>query len=347
MPQIEKYGVVVSCLRLLMNGVLMTVVHMGLVYGILNFFLPRYISKHKQWIVTTAMLLLFLLLVASTNYLNFLLTFWISTNLGYFNKMPTMDFIVPIWGRQILFNYPTVVGFALAIKLLKNWYTKQKETEEVAREKVQSELQLLRAQVHPHFLFNTLNNIYSFIINNSPEAPAIINKLSALLQYIIYQCNQPLVKLEDEIKMLMDYTDLEKIRYGDRLNLSFQVQGNSNNKLINPLLLIPFIENSFKHGSSQMLAHPWVHIDIAIEEKTLHFKCSNSKPDLQKELSTNKGIGLTNVKKRLSLLYPGNYSLNIAEDELSFHVYLKIAVVTSGANKREEAISKPKVYELA
>ena len=115
------------------------------------------------------MLVLFVILVACVNYLNFLLTFSISTQMGFFDKMPGMDFIVPIWARQILFNYPSVVGFAVAIKLLKRWWLKQKETEQLTREKISAELQLLKAQVHPHFLFNTLNNIYSFILNGSSK----------------------------------------------------------------------------------------------------------------------------------------------------------------------------------
>ncbi|HEY9491815.1 MAG TPA: histidine kinase, partial [Nitrososphaeraceae archaeon] len=170
LPQIEKYGFVISCFRILMNATLMTMIYMGLTYGILYFILPRYLSKNKNWIVTTIILLLFISIVALVNYSFFVLVFSISTSLGYFDKMPGMDFIIPIWGRQILFNYPTVVGFALAIKLLKNWYLKQKEAAQVAREKIRAELQLLKAQVHPHFLFNTLNNIYSFIINDSPAA---------------------------------------------------------------------------------------------------------------------------------------------------------------------------------
>ena len=199
------------------------------------------------------------------------MVFSISTRLGYFPKMPDMDFIIPVWGRQILFNYPTVVGFALAIKLLKNWYLKQKEAAQVAREKINAELQLLKAQVHPHFLFNTLNNIYSFIINDSPAATEAIKKLSTLLRYIIYECNQPLVKLEKELRMIRDYIDLEKIRYGESFNMSLQIQGNAINKMICPLLLIPFLENSFKHGASQMLTHPWVNLDIVIEEQDLLF----------------------------------------------------------------------------
>lgn len=331
-PHIEKYGVVLSFLRILMAGLLHTLVHAALVYGILYFFLPRYLSKNKNWIITTGLLLLFVCLVAFLNYFNFVLALYISTRIGYFNTMPGMDFIIPLWGRQILFNYPTVVGFALAIKLLKNWYLKQDETAQVAREKINAELQLLKAQVHPHFLFNTLNNIYSFIINNSPAGPQAIKKLSTLLRYLIYECNQPLVNLEKELKMIRDYVDLEKIRYGKNFNMSMQIQGSASEEMICPLLLIPFLENSFKHGASQMLTHPWISLDVIIKEQDLHFTLSNSKPIIGGENTMTTGLGLRNVKKRLAILYPATHSLTIVEDPMSFSVSLKVPLFRSNEN---------------
>ena len=345
MPQIEKYGFVISCFRILMNTTLMTMMYMGLIYGIIYIFLPRYLSKNKNWKVTTVFLLFFISIIALINYLFFILVFSISTHLGYFPTMPGMEFIVPVWGRQILFNYPTIVGFALAIKLLKNWYLKQKEAAQVAREKINAELQLLKAQVHPHFLFNTLNNIYSFIINDSPAATEAIKKLSTLLRYIIYECNQPLVKLEKELKMIKGYIDLEQIRYGENFNMSLQIQGNAVNKMICPLLIIPFLENSFKHGASQMLTHPWVNLDIVIEEEYLYFNLSNSKPILTAEKTIIKGLGLSNVKKRLAILYPGTHSLNITDDVMSFSVSLKVPLFKPNENL-QKFITERQIYEL-
>lgn len=346
MPQIEQYGVLNSCLRILMNSVLMTVVHMALVYGILYFFITRYFSKNKNRYMTTAMLVLFVIIIACINYLNFLLTFSISTRMGFFDKMPGMDFIVPIWIRQILFNYPAVVGFAVAIKLLKRWWLKQKETDLLIREKMNAELQLLKAQVHPHFLFNTLNNIYSFILNGSSKAPEIIKKLSSLLNYILNECNHSLVPLEKELSLIQDYMELERIRYGDKLNLSLHIHGSAAGKKISPLLLIPFVENSFKHGTSRMLAHPWVKLDINIESHSLDFKISNNKPERNNETINKKGIGLNNVKKRLQLLYPGSYSLNITEDEMSYEVSMKIALHLTDENEVSDLKEKD-IYELA
>ena len=348
MPQIEKYGIMISCLRILMNSFLMTIVHMVLVYGILFYFLPRYLSKNKNRVSTTVVMIIFIGIVACFNYLNFLLTFFISTRMGYFDKMPAMDFIVPIWARQILFNYPTVVGFAVAVKLLKRWYLKQKETEELTREKINAELILLKAQVHPHFLFNTLNNIYSFILKGSPKAPDMIKKLSGLLKYFLNECNPRLVPLQKEISMLQDYMALEQIRYGDSLSMSLHIRGNAADKLISPLLLIPFVENSFKHGASRMLTHPWVTLDIKVEKHSLEFQLSNSKPDLKHEVIAKRGIGLNNVKKRLQILYPRDHRLNIVENAMSYDVFMKLPLHSSLESKSDLLISNEKtMYELA
>ena len=348
MPQIEKYGLGVSILRILMNCILMTLVHMALVYGIIYYFLPRYLSKNKNQADTTPLLGIFIIMIACFNYLNFLLTFSISTRMGFFTKMPDMNFIIPIWIRQIVFNYPTVVGFALAIKLLKRWYLKQKETDQLVREKINAELQLLKAQVHPHFLFNTLNNIYSFILNGSDKAPEMIKKLSSLLHYILNDCNRKWVPLDKELSMIQDYIALEQIRYGERLNLSLHIQGSPKDKMISPLMLIPFVENSFKHGTSRMLTHPWVRLDIHIEKDFLEFKLTNNKPEYNIEPTGKRGIGLNNVKKRLQLIYPESHSLNIVESEMSYEVFMKIALHLSADKQIENAVTQTKeTYELA
>ena len=273
------------------------------------------------------------------------MTFSISTRLGFFTKMPDAGYIVPIWLRQIVFNYPTVIGIALAIKLMKRWYMKQKETEQVIREKISAELQLLKMQLHPHFLFNTLNNIYSFILIGSDKAPEMIKKLSGLLNYILNDCDQRFVSLDRELTMIRDYIALEQIRYGDRLNLSLHIQGLAKDKMISPLLLIPFVENSFKHGTSRMLIHPWVKLEINIGQDFLELRLSNNKPEGNIEKVSKKGIGLSNVKKRLNLIYPDTHSLSIIENDMSYDVFLKIALNTE-VNKNQLPYSY-KAYELA
>ena len=126
--------------------------------------------------------------------------------------------------REQLSSLPVIAGFAVMIKLIKRWWLKQKQTEQLFHEKTKAELQLLKAQVHPHFLFNTLNNIYYFSLSGSPRAPEMINKLSGLLHYILNECNHPLIPLQKEINIVRDYMALEKIRYGEQMNMTIDIQ---------------------------------------------------------------------------------------------------------------------------
>ena len=238
--------------------------------------------------------------------------------------------------RDHLSSLPIVLGFALMIKFVKRWWQKQKETELLAKEKTKAELQLLKAQVHPHFLFNTLNNIYFFTLTNSIQAPVMIKKLSGMLHYILNECDRPLVPIEKEIKMIRDYMALEKIRYGEQMQMTIDIEDDHDNKMIAPLLLIPFVENSFKHGASKMITEPWVKLYIYIENNRLHFTIRNSKPPTTEpviskaflpNLPTGQAgrqghIGLKNVRKRLELLYPGTHELKIVSERDSYAVYL-------------------------
>jgi len=258
--------------------------------------------------------------------------------------------------REQLNSLPVIAGFAVMIKLIKRWWLKQKQTEQLFHEKTKAELQLLKAQVHPHFLFNTLNNIYYFTLSSSPKAPEMINKLAGILHYILNECNQPLIPLQKEINMLRDYMALEKIRYGEQMDMTIQIQeedspprqGEAGRGLIAPLLLIPFVENSFKHGTSKMLAHPWVKLQVIIENNTLHFSITNSRPP-EAETQLKKGnIGLKNVKKRLELLYPGTHELNIVSKPESFFVYLKVQLQeTKDYVATNEEIKTANAYAMA
>ena len=244
----------------------------------------------------------------------------------------------------------TIAGIALGIRLIKRWWLKQKETEEIMKEKTTAELHLLKARIHPHFLFNSLNNIYSFALHASPKTPEMIQKLSRLLHYMLYECNLPQVPLEKELKMIEDYISLETIRYGARLNLGINIQKDTDHEMIAPLLLIPFVENSFKHGSSKMLINPEVNLDIHVEEEILSLKLTNNKPADPNEIPTNGncGLGLKNVKKRLELLYPNRHELQITDGPSTYMVTIKIVLNEHAAAKKKVITKKEKTtYELA
>lgn len=295
-------------------------------YCIISFALPRYFIKKNKIAVTTILFIgiMTIIYVAAIGLMHIPFYYHsIKTGLAA-SPLPTINEIVPFVNKTYLFNIPVVAGFAVMIKLIKRWLLKQEETEQLVREKTKAELQLLKAQIHPHFLFNTLNNIYFFTLNSSPQAPEMIKKLTSLLKYIIYECNQPLVPIEQELKMLQDYLDLEKIRYGERLEINFEINGNFHNLMVAPLLLIPFVENSFKHGASKMINSPWIKLSINREYNELNFFIANSKPTVPELLSTKGGIGIKNAMKRLQLLYPGMHEMNIITEKQSFTIFLKI-----------------------
>jgi LytS/YehU family sensor histidine kinase len=233
---------------------------------------------------------------------------------------------LPVWlgiTSYITRAGPIFFMIFFTIKMLKTWYIKQWEKDTLLKENLDAELQLLKAQVHPHFLFNTLNNIYAFILSADPQAKSLVKKLEVLLRYMINECNQPFVSLNKEITMLRYYIELEKVRYGNRLDIQIQIDTGKGNKKITPLLLIPFIENSFKHGASRILKEPWISLVIQADEYVLHFLLTNSKPP-QENNTYRKGIGLINVQKRLKLLYPENHLLTVESTMNTFTVNMQV-----------------------
>ena len=297
----------------------------ALTYFLIYWLLPGYYFKRKNPFVvlaiTAGVVLIFYYVAVGFKYSSEIYN-KIAGNSGVsLRPFPAFDQVVLI---DQLSTLPIVLGFALMIKLVKRWWWKQKETEQLLKEKTNAELQLLKAQVHPHFLFNTLNNIYFFTLTNSAQAPVMIKKLSDLLRYILHECDRPMVPLEKEIKMLQDYMALEKIRYAEQMQMTIETEGNPREKMIAPLLLIPFVENSFKHGASKMITQPWVTLNIKIEDNIIYFIIKNSQPLTTETVTTKGNIGLKNVTKRLELLYPGNHELKIVSEPDSFSVYLSL-----------------------
>jgi len=219
----------------------------------------------------------------------------------------------------------TIGGIAAAIKLMKYWYIKEQRNLQLQKENIESQLQLLKAQVHPHFLFNTLNSIYSYTQNTAPLASKLVMGLSDMLRYMLYECNQPLAPLSKEIKLLLDYCSLEKVRYDQHLDLQITVPASNRELYIAPLLLLPFVENCFKHGASNLVEQAWISLTISIDGRRKKMKLINSKPVDEKQAASNKrGIGIANVRARLDLLYAGKYELIITNELEVFIVNLTL-----------------------
>lgn len=208
------------------------------------------------------------------------------------------------------------------IKFFKLWTIKQRDLLKSKEEKAIAELELLRKQIHPHFLFNTLNNIYSFSLSNSPQTPGLILKLSSLLNYMLYDCKTDEVELEKEIEVMKNYVDLEKERYGNAIALYWNVKGKLKGKKISPLLMLPFLENAFKHGISEQFEKPFLKVDISVDDNVLRCEVKNSKNSFNSH--RNSGIGINNVQNRLAFIYPGMHELTIKDEGDFFTVVMQV-----------------------
>lgn len=326
-----------SVILLLVSSMLWGVFHNILVtYTTAYYLIPKFFSK-RRYLSFAIGLLVLLIIVAGYNFLYTIIARKFTHAIGTTKEQPYLYLrgsVIRLFG-----NAPLVCGLFVSLKALKNWHLKQLENEQLSREKTNAELQLLKAQIHPHFLFNTLNNIYSFTLTKSPIASELVQKLSDMLNYMITDCDRLLVPVEKEIQLLKDYIGLEKVRYGDRLDIQMHVSGDCKNYTIVPLLMIPFVENSFKHGASMMRGKQWMHLVINIDENDLEFNLSNSKPSKPNAIKNKNGIGLLNVQKRLSLLYQDKHHLQINCTDNTFSVYLKIELQKQSLPIIEETIS--------
>ncbi|TWF45135.1 tetratricopeptide repeat protein [Chitinophaga polysaccharea] len=189
------------------------------------------------------------------------------------------------------------------------------------------ELNLLKAQIHPHFLFNTLNNLYALSLSKSDKSPEVVLELSQILRYILYECNTSTVNLEKEIRMIERYISLEKIRYQNQLEINMDMDGHLAQFNVAPLLILPLVENAFKHGISKLMEDGWINISAKARQDQFIFKISNNKlpdSDHHAQSSAFGNIGLLNIRKRLDILYPGQHELKIINEEEVFAVIMKL-----------------------
>ena len=220
-----------------------------------------------------------------------------------------------------------VVFLGAAIKLLNLYNRNQVTIEKLKNDKIEAELKFLKGQLNPHFLFNTLNNLYSLTLERSAKASEVVMKLSELLDYILYKCDGAEVSLKEEIVQLKNYVELEKLRYANRLEVKFVCSYIPNGILIPPMLFMPLLENSFKHGVSQSIEKSWIDVRCSFDNNTLIFSVSNSKCNRNSE-NAKGGIGLKNLMNRLELIYKNDYDLKITDERKSFTVDLLVKSIS-------------------
>lgn len=299
-------------------------------YTIMYFLMPRFLKK-KKYREFAALLVMLLFCIYWITYLDYIYVWSDTTSPIFFNVAHVKALnqfqskYFAIYSNLHFTGLLVSCGIIFGVKYYKSWYTHQRENAVLIDENSQAELQLLKAQVHPHFLFNTLNNIYSLTLDDSPKAATTVKKLSGMVKYMINEGAETFVPVSKEIKMLLDYIGLERIRYGNRLEMTLEIRHNlDDNRLIAPLLMIPFVENCFKHGASKTIDKARIDLFIETGNEWLEFKISNGQPAMQTNENKRKKIGLLNVQKRLELIYPGTHQLEVRSSEKLFEVNMKV-----------------------
>jgi len=285
-------------------------------YFIIYYLLPKYFNtkKYKQ------LVLISILLVISSGSIFRIIQGKITLPIFYHERQFTpWDPGRFLWALFEVF-FPAML--ATSIVLIKSKFESMKREQELQKEKLKTELNFLKAQINPHFLFNTLNNIYGLSLINSPQTSGSILKLSELLRFILRKGTLTEIKIEDEVKILYDYIELEKLRYGERLNYSFQTEIDNQDEMIAPLLLLPFVENSFKHGASESRFISFISIYLKLIDGLLVFKITNSKE--KKRGDNENGLGLKNIQRQLELTYGIHHHLDIQNTVNDFSISLTI-----------------------
>jgi sensor histidine kinase YesM len=300
---------------LFLKTFLLILVHVLSCYVFIYFLLPRYLVKGKYLSLAAGTVLLIIFLLAAGYFIHSQLFPYIDLVFHY-NPPATNSTLWWTSINSVLLAAPKIIAAATAIKLVKRWYLKQKEKERVEKEKLITDLQLMKAQIRPDFLFSSLDHIYTYAKTKSPNAQELLLKFSDLLSYLLYECDDAKVPLEKELRMMKEYMFMERIRFGENMEMEIDMKGNFNNKTIPPLLLLPFIENSFSQCNNNA-EQSWINLELRIEENLFTMKLMNG-IDMDKPGQGISSVEIMNVQKRLELLYPGNHEIKMyTEQEIS------------------------------
>jgi two-component system LytT family sensor kinase len=285
------------------------------VYFVIYFLIPRYLLKKKT--------ILFFGFFSVTFILTLLLE---QLTMTYFSKaFSTSTYLKSLLNPSfywLALENLFIIILASSIKFTKQWFQNQRITEELKRKNLETELQLLKSQLNPHFLFNTLNNINSLIFIDQQKTYDTVIKLSDLMRYMIYETNTELVFLNDEIEAVKNYIELQRIRLKNHNYIDFSVKGNPNSIRVAPMLFIPFVENAFKHGKKESSENTGIQIHFEITKTKLFFSTQNQIK--QKQNTEKGGIGIENAKRRLQLLYANSHQFSIKNHNNLFTVQLTI-----------------------
>jgi two-component system LytT family sensor kinase len=291
-------------------------VNIGIFYLNYLIFLPRFLDKQKYK--------LYALGVISTVVLFGLAKYGLALVFKPI-VLVRMGKTIPFWSYILSTAFTSVIFIFLStvLKFTVDWFLNERIQRDLENQRLSAELSFLKSQINPHFLFNSLNSIYSLAYQKSDTTPDAILKLSEIMRYMLYECNDNKVDLAKELQYLQNYIDLQKIRFGDKAFINFEVTGEVTNQHIVPLLLISFIENAFKHGVANNPLSPII-LSINVEDGSLYFFIQNKKHTHNRDAIG--GIGLVNVRRRLDLLYPGKYNLDIRDETDTYTCQLSLVL---------------------
>lgn len=280
-----------------------------------NYFvlIPRFLLVKKYWFYFSFLLFIITGVFFFSGFLFFSSDF--SPNV-LTESNPTVEKVFPV----IITNAILLWLLAIVLNILWTVYNRLKQTES---EKLSAQIASLKSQINPHFLFNTLNNIYATAIDTSPKAADMVDKLSEMMRYTMRDIQQDFVLLEDEIQYIDNFIELQRIRLDRSVKLEYKTPENIPPYHIAPMLLIPFIENTFKHGvNSEQKSH--IKIEMTMNKTEFHLRVTNNKVDVQRDITERSGLGIKNTKHRLDLIYPSKHLLVIHDTEKDFSVSLSI-----------------------
>ncbi len=292
---------------------------MLVVYVNLYVLMPRFYGNQQYLRYFIAVLLLLLAGGLISRWLSW--QFWLpAERLADPDSDEPTNYWIPVRIVSDAFENFPVLAISVLIKLMFDANAREKRLREIEKEKFTAEMGLLKAQINPHFFFNTLNSLYSLSLAQSDKSAAVVLRLSDLMRYMLYEASAPTVLLKDELTYLENYIGIEQMRYVERLDLSFQYSGDISGKWISPLLLLPFVENAFKHGIED--SSGWITIDLKVDGRTLYMKVENSYSQPPKP--KKPGLGLVNARRRLELAYPGRHTLHISQNDDIYSVALTL-----------------------
>jgi two-component system LytT family sensor kinase len=299
------------------HGLIVVFIYALVVYMNLLYLIPNYLTKNEFWTYLGLLLLSILVITPIEALILYLI---------YSGNAEAQESV--IINLNLYFIPPLLIASGSTLfKIINDWVRDLREKQELEKRTMQSELRFLKSQINPHFLFNTLNSLYALTLKKSDNAPEIVIKLSEMMRYMLYECNEKRVLLSKEVNYLHNYLALEKLRQPKEIDIKFEVEGNVSHQMIAPLMFIPFLENSFKHGLSNNLSDGFVHIYLNVKGEHVNLRIENSKPEklpVRDPKRKSGGIGLVNVKRRLNLLYTEQYSLNIEDNPKSYAIELEL-----------------------